>query len=316
MRVAVLDDYQAVALRCADWSGVEEKATLTVFTAPIGDEQAVIDALSDFDVVCVMRERTPFPKSVIDALPKLKLIVTTGARNAAIDVAAAHARGVTVCGTRSPGHATGELAMGLILALARGIVPENQSLMAGGWQAGLGRDVRGAVLGIIGLGRLGSLVASFAKAFGMEVIAWSENLTDERCAEVGVRRVSKEELLRTSDFITIHTRLSSRTEGLIGAAELALMKSDACIVNTSRGPIIDDDALIAALTEGRIGGAALDVYDEEPLPAHHRLKQAPNLLLTPHLGYVTRETYKVFYEETVEAVEAFLAGKPIREIAP
>lgn len=316
MRVAVLDDYQAVALRCADWSGVEEKATLTVFTAPIGDEQAVIDALSDFDVVCVMRERTPFPKSVIDALPKLKLIVTTGARNAAIDVAAAHARGVTVCGTRSPGHATGELAMGLILALARGIVPENQSLMAGGWQAGLGRDVRGAVLGIIGLGRLGSLVASFAKAFGMEVIAWSENLTDERCAEVGVRRVSKEELLKTSDFITIHTRLSSRTEGLIGAAELAQMKSDACIVNTSRGPIIDDDALIAALTEGRIGGAALDVYDEEPLPADHRLKQAPNLLLTPHLGYVTRETYKVFYEETVEAVEAFLAGKPIREIAP
>ena len=316
MRIAVLDDYQGVARSCADWSGLETTAKLTVFKAPLGDEAAVIAALRDYDVVCLMRERTLFSKAVIDGLPNLKLIVTSGARNAAIDVAAAVARGVVVSGTRSPGHATGELTMGLILSLARGIVPENQSLMKGGWQVGLGRDLRGATLGIIGLGRLGSLVAGFAKAFGMEVIAWSTNLTEERCAEVGVKLATKEELLRNADFITIHQRLSDRTHGLIGVDELKLMKSNACIVNTSRGPIIDQQALSAALNKGRIGGAALDVFDEEPLPADHPLKSVRNLLLTPHLGYVTRETYKVFYEETVEAVEAFMAGSPIREIAP
>lgn len=316
MRIAVLDDYQDVARSCADWSGLETTAKLTVFSVPLGDEVAVIAALRDYDVVCLMRERTLFSKAVIDGLPNLKLIVTSGARNASIDVAAAVERGVVVSGTRSPGHATGELTMGLILSLARGIVPENQSLMNGGWQIGLGRDLRGATLGIIGLGRLGSLVAGFAKAFGMEVIAWSANLTEERCAEVGVKLATKEELLRNADFITIHQRLSDRTQGLISAEELKLMKRDACIVNTSRGPIIDQQALSAALNEGRIGGAALDVYDEEPLPADHPLKSVRNLLLTPHLGYVTRETYKVFYEETVEAVEAFMAGSPIREIAP
>ncbi len=316
MRIAVLDDYQGVARSCADWSGLEAGHEVTFFSTPLGGAEAVTAALQGYDIVCLMRERTEFSKAVIDGLADLKLIVTSGARNAAIDVAAARARGVTVCGTRSPGHATGELTMGLMLSLARRIVPENASLMAGGWQTGLGRDLRGAVLGVIGLGRLGSLVAGYAKAFGMEVIAWSENLTEERCAEVGVRRASKQELLQGADFITIHQRLSPRTRGLIGAAELALMKRDACLINTSRGPIIDQAALIAALDEDRIGGAALDVFDEEPLPADHPLKAARNLLLTPHLGYVTRETYKVFYEETVEAVEAFLAGTPVREIAP
>ena len=314
MRIAILDDYQSIARSCADWSGLEAVADVTVFSAPLGDEAAVIAVLLDYDIVCLMRERTLFSKAVIDALPKLKLIVTTGARNAAIDVAAAAARGVVVSGTRSPGHATGELTMGLMLALARGIVPENNSLMQGGWQIGLGRDLRGAVLGVIGLGRLGSLVAQLAKAFGMEVIAWSENLTAERCAEVGVRKVSKDELLASADFITIHQRLSERTHGLIGAAELKSMKRDACLINTSRGPIIDQQALVDALNEGRIGGAALDVFDEEPLAVDHSLKAVPNLLMTPHLGYVTRETYKVFFEETVEAIEAFLAGAPIREI--
>ncbi|AXS42766.1 D-2-hydroxyacid dehydrogenase family protein [Breoghania sp. L-A4] len=316
MRIAVLDDYQGVARSCADWSGLEAAHEVTFFSAPLGGAADVIAALQGYDIVCLMRERTAFSSTVIDGLADLKLIVTTGARNAAIDVAAAAARGVTVCGTRSPGHATGELTMGLMLALARRIAPENASLMAGGWQVGLGRDLRGAVLGVIGLGRLGSLVAGFAKAFGMEVIAWSENLTEDRCAEVGVRKATKQELLQSADFITIHQRLSPRTHGLIGAAELALMKPDACLINTSRGPIIDQAALIAALDEGRIGGAALDVFDEEPLPADHPLKAARNLLLTPHLGYVTRETYKVFYGETVEAIEAFLAGAPVREIAP
>lgn len=316
MKIAVLDDYQGVARTCADWTSIDSRASVSIFREPLGDEASVISALKDFEIVCLMRERTPFPKAVIDALPNLRLIVTTGKRNAAIDVAAAVARGVPVCGTKSPGHATGELTMGLILSLARRILPENASLMGGGWQSGLGRDLRGATLGVIGLGRLGSLVAGFAKAFGMNVIAWSQNLTAERCAEVGVELVSKEDLLRRSDFITIHQRLSDRTRGLIGEPELALMKSDAAIVNTSRGPIIDTNALVAALEKGIIGGAALDVFDEEPMAAEQPIKQAPNLLLTPHLGYVTRETYEVFYTGTVEILDAFLDGRTIGEIAP
>ena len=313
MRIAVLDDYQRVARTYADWSGVDGKADVTVYSAPLGGEEDVVAELQPYDAICLMRERTPFPASVIEALPNLKLLVTTGMRNAAIDMEAAERCGVIVCGTHSPGHATAELAFGLIIGLARKLLPEVRSIAGGGWQVDVGRDLRGAMLGIIGLGRLGAQVAGFGKAFGMNVIAWSANLTDERCAEVGVERAdSLDDLLTRADFVSIHTRLSQRTQGLIGAAELALMKPDAVLVNTSRAPIVDTMALMAALFAGQVGGAGLDVFDEEPLPAGHPLHAAPNLIMTPHLGYVTRETYAVFYRETVEDLEAYLEGAPIR----
>ncbi|PTW59046.1 phosphoglycerate dehydrogenase-like enzyme [Breoghania corrubedonensis] len=316
MRIAVLDDYQRVALSFADWSKVKARAEVTVYSTPLGSEEDVVAELQPYDAVCLMRERTPFPASVIDTLPNLKLIVTTGMRNAALDVGAAERRGIVVSGTHSPGHATAELAFGLMIGLARNMLAEVRSLTCGGWQVGVGRDLRGATLGIIGLGRLGSQMAGFGKAFGMDVIAWSENLTDERCAEVGVGRAPNlEGLLRRSDFVTIHTKLSERTRGLIGASELALMKHDAILINTSRAPIVDTMALIAALSSGHIGGAGIDVFDEEPLAAVHPLHAAPNLLMTPHLGYVTRETYAVFYRETVEALEAFLSGDLVRPLS-
>ncbi len=257
-----------------------------------------------------MRERTPFPASLLERLPALKLLVTTGRGNAAIDLQAAERRGVTVCGTGSPGHAAGELAFALILALARNLLAEANSMAAGGWQVGLGRDLHGATLGILGLGHIGAQIAGFAKAFGMDLVAWSQNLTDARAAAVGVPRVAKDELFARADFVTIHLRLSPRTRGLVGARELALMKNDACLVNTSRGPIVDEAALIRALEQGQIAAAALDVYDREPLPEGDPLRRAPNLLLTPHVGYVTRETYRVFYGETVDLVRAFLDGRP------
>jgi phosphoglycerate dehydrogenase-like enzyme len=310
MKLAILDDYQRVALTMADWASLQDAVEITVFDRHLGGEDAVAAALQDFEIVCIMRERTPFPAGLLERLPKLKLLVTSGMRNAAIDLEAAGRLGVTVCGTSAPGHATAELAFGLILALARGLVIQAASLRAGGWQAGLGRDLRGAVLGVIGLGRLGSQVAGFGKAFGMDVIAWSQNLTEARAAEVGVRRVTKEELFSSADFVSIHLQLSDRTRGLVGARELALMKPDAYLVNTSRGPIVDERALIEALEQGRIGGAALDVYDIEPLPPDHRLLRAPNLLLTPHIGYVTRETYRVFYQGMADVVRAFLEGHP------
>jgi len=257
-----------------------------------------------------MRERTPFPASLLERLPRLKLLVTTGRRNAAIDLAAAARHEVTVCGTGSPGYAAGELAFALILALARNLLVEANAVRAGGWQVGLGRDLHGATLGIVGLGHIGGQIAGFGKAFGMRLLAWSQNLTEARAAEVGALRVTRDELLASADFVTIHLRLSPRTRGLIGARELGLMRSDACLVNTSRGPIVDQAALTQALEQGRIAGAALDVYDQEPLPEDHPLRRTPNLLLTPHIGYVTRETYRVFYGDTVDLVQAFLAGRP------
>lgn len=314
MQVAVLDDYQGLAGGFADWHRLGSRADVTFFDRPIPDRERLIETLQPFAIVCLMRERTPFPADVIDALPKLRLIVTTGMRNAAIDVAAAARRGITVCGTPSPGHATAELTFGLILSLARRIVPQANALRDGIWQDGVGRDLKGATLGIIGLGRLGTQVAGFGKAFGMDVIAWSRNLDQEQCAAAGVTYATKHALVESSDFVTIHLRLSDRTRGLIGTAELAAMKPDACLVNTSRGPIVDQAALIRALTSGTIGGAALDVFDEEPLPDGHPLLSAPNLLLTPHIGYVTRETYEVFYGETLNAIEAWLNGDPIRVI--
>ena len=316
MRVAVLDDYQGVAMALGDWQRLAGRADIEVFREHIADPAALVERLRPFEVVCLMRERTPFPRAIVEALPNLKLIVTTGLKNDSIDVAAATERGILVCGTHSAAHPAAELSFGLILALARLIVSESRSVAEGGWQVGLGRDLKGATLGIVGLGRLGGLVAGYGKAFGMEVIAWSQNLTDARAAEAGAHRVEKAALFAEADFVTIHLKLSERTRGIVGAAEIARMKRDACLVNTSRGPIVDTAALVAALEEGRIAGAALDVFDEEPLAPDDPLRSLPNLLLTPHVGYVTRENYRTFYGETVEAIAAWLDGSPVRAINP
>lgn len=316
MKIAILDDYQSLAGSFADWDRLHDRASLEFFSDSITDPQQLIARLTPFDVLCVMRERTPLPRAIIEALPNLQLIVTSGMKNAAIDVAAARDHGITVCGTPSPGHATAELAFGLILAQARNLLPQSNGLQDGRWQVGIGRDLRGATLGIVGLGRLGAQVAGFGKAFGMKVIAWSQNLEESRCAELGVEYRTKAQLFSEADFITLHLRLSERTRHLVGAEEFFLMKPEACLVNTSRAAIVDNAALERALVGGLIAGAALDVFDQEPLPADHTLLSTPNLLLTPHIGYVTRETYKIFYGETLAAVEAWLEGNPIRILAP
>lgn len=313
--IAILDDYQGVALTMADWTNLAKLHRLQVFRQPFNSQDQTAAALAGFEIVCLMRERTPFPAAVIHRLPKLKLCVTTGLRNAAIDVAAATAGGVMVCGTPSGGHATAELAFGLMLSIARHIPFEAQAMRTGGWQTTVGQDLKGKTLGILGLGKLGSQLSTYARAFGMTVIAWSQNLTAEKAAAGGATLVSKDELFRRSDFISIHSVLSDRTRGMVGAAELGAMKPTAAIINTSRGPIIDGDALLAALRENRIAAAALDVYEEEPLPWEHPLRKEPRALLTPHLGYVTEETYRMFYGGTVAAIEAWLAGKPIHQIA-
>ncbi|MBN8198297.1 D-2-hydroxyacid dehydrogenase family protein [Thalassospira povalilytica] len=313
MRIAILDDYQKLALQSADWSAVKAHGEITVFHDTITDKNALRDRLMPFDILCVMRERTPISGDLIRSLPNLKLIVTSGKRNAAIDVATAHECGITVCGTESPSTATPELAFALMLGLARNIVGENASMRSGGWQIGLGQDLAGSTLGIIGLGRLGAQIAKIAQAFDMHITAWSTNLTPERCQEVGVEyKPSKEALLRDADFVTIHQRLSDRTRGLIGSEEFRQMKKTAFLINTSRGPIVDDAALIDAVNQGEIAGAGIDVYDQEPLPAAHPLRKCDKLLLTPHLGYVTRHTWDVFYGQTVEAVLAWINGDPIR----
>ncbi len=314
IRIAVLDDYQRVAADHADWDALPGEVTF--FHDHVTDRDALVRRLRPFTIVAAMRERTPFDAALLARLPDLACLVTTGRRNAAIDVEAAARHGITVCGTQSPGHATAELTFALILGLARGLHEEVASVRAGGWQVGVGRDLAGATLGVVGLGRLGARVAAMGQAFGMEVVAWSQNLTDARAAEVGVRRVSRDELLAAADVVTVHVRLSDRTTGLLGAGELARMKPDAFLVNTSRGPVVDTDALVAALRAGRLAGAAVDVFDTEPLPAGSPLRSAPRLLATPHIGYVTRETYEVFYRQTVQAIEAYLAGAPIRVIEP
>ena len=311
-RIAVLDDYQSVAARFADWSHVPEPVDVVEFHDHVDDENALAARLQPFDVVVAMRERTPFPRSLLERLPNLRLLVTTGKRNASIDVAAAAERGITVSGTAS--HASGpvELTWALILAVARHIPQEHASVGQGGWQETVGTDLAGATLGVLGLGRLGERVATIGQAFGMDVVAWSQNLTDERAAEVGVRRVDKDELFATADVVTAHLVLSDRTRGLIGRNELERMKRTAILVNTSRGPIVDEQALLDALTDGTIAGAGLDVFDQEPLPRDHPLRTALRTVLTPHLGYVTEKTYEVFFREAVEDVAAFLAGNPVR----
>jgi phosphoglycerate dehydrogenase-like enzyme len=314
-RIAVLDDYQQIATTYADWSQVPD-AELVVFSDHVSDEGALAARLAPFDVVVAMRERTPFPRSLLERLPHLRLLVSTGARNKSIDVAAANDLGVTVCGTGALSTPAVELTWGLILAAVRYIAGEDAGMRAGGWQHTVGGDLDGATLGVIGLGRLGERVARIGSAFGMDVVAWSQNLTDERAAEVGVRRVAKEELFRTADVVTLHVVLSERTRGLVGRDELALMQPTAVLVNTSRGPVVDEQALIEAVREQRIAGAGLDVYDVEPLPVDSPLRELRRVVLTPHIGFGTRGSYAIFYRDAVEDVLAFLAGEPVRVMQP
>lgn len=312
-RVAVLDDYQRIAASMAAWSCIPE-GDVEFFYDYLPDEDTRVQRLQPFDVIVAMRERTPFTRGLIDRLPNLKLLITTGMGNASFDMAALKQRGIVVCGTGGQRTATAELAWGLILALVRNIAYEDAAMRAGGWQTTIGPSLDKRVLGVIGLGRLGSQVAGVGRAFGMEVIAWSRNLTPERAAEHGVRLVTKDQLLAQSDVVSIHVGLSDSSRGLIGARELALMRPDAYLVNTSRGPIVDEAALIDALESKRIAGAALDVYDIEPLPADHRLRRTPNTVLTPHLGYVTTDSYRIFYGDALENILAFLNGAPTRVI--
>ncbi len=312
-RCAILDDYQNVALAMADWSKVAGDLDITVFNRHLGAADKVIQALQGFGIVCAMRERTAFPRAVIEQLPDLRLLITTGLRNASFDVAAARERGVVVCGTPSVGNPTAGIAIGLMLELTRRIGYENARMKAGEpWQTTIGVDLEGLTLGVIGLGKLGTRTARIAKAFGMKVIAWSQNLTPEKCKEAGVEHVGKDDLFRQADFVTIHLVLSPRSRGLVGAGELALMKPSAYIINTSRGPIIDETALLAALQARKIAGAGLDVFDTEPLPTDHPLRKMDNVVLTPHLGYVAEQNYRAYFDGVVEDIRAFLDGNPVR----
>jgi phosphoglycerate dehydrogenase-like enzyme len=314
--IAILDDYQNVALSMADWSGLQKNHRIVAFNERLPDVEAAARALAEFEIVGVMRERTPFQRALIERLPKLKLLVTTGKRNASIDLEAAKAHGVTVCNTGGAGRATAELTVGLMIALARHFREEFHTMRpGGGWQTTLGIDLEGRTLGLLGLGNLGAKVGRIGAAMGMKVIAWSQNLTPEQAKERGAERVEKDELFRRSDVISVHLVLSPRSRGLVGARELALMKPTALLINTSRGPIVDEAALLAALKDKRIAGFGGDTYDVEPLPPDHPLRAEPRALLTPHLGYVTEETYRDFFGGMVQAIEAWLAGKPINVLA-
>ncbi|WP_315701034.1 MULTISPECIES: D-2-hydroxyacid dehydrogenase family protein [unclassified Bradyrhizobium] len=317
LRCAILDDYYDTALSLADWPKLGDRLDVTTFVHPFASEQAAASALADVDVVCAMRERTPFPRPLIEALPKLKLLITSGMRNAAINMDAAKARGVIVCGTQYGRDPTAPLTMGLILELTRKIGQENARMHAGEpWQKLGGTEIEGKTLGVIGLGKLGTKVASLAKAFGMKVIAWSPNLTPERCAEAGVGYASKDELFATADIITIHVVLSERSRGLLSAADIARMKPTAYLVNSARGPIVDETALLQALQQKRIAGAALDTFSVEPLPVEHPLRKLDNVVLTPHLGYVTEESFRAHYGQMVDCIDTWLkGGEPPRRLA-
>jgi phosphoglycerate dehydrogenase-like enzyme len=309
LRVAVLDDYQHAALTSADWSPVQGRAEVTVFHDHVADEASVVERLLPFQAVCIMRERTPLTRRILERLPNLELIASTAPRNAAIDVAAAEDLGIAVAHTRYISAPTIEHTWALILATARHLPRETASFRDGGWQVCVGEDLEGKTLGIIGLGRVGSGVAKVARAFGMELLAWSEHMTPEKAADAGARFATKDELLAQADFLTIHLVLSDRTRALIAAREFALMKPSAHLINTSRGPIVDEPALIEALVERRIAGAAIDVFDTEPLPPAHPLRALDNVVCTPHLGYVTRREYQLFFEDTVANVAAWLDAR-------
>jgi phosphoglycerate dehydrogenase-like enzyme len=312
-RCAILDDYQNVALQMADWSKVTGDVDIKVFNEPIGDPDKVVRALTGFAIVGAMRERTPFPRPVLEALPDLKLLITTGMRNNAIDLAAAKQRGILVCGTPSFGNPTAGIAIGLMLELTRRIGFENARLKSGAlWQSTIGGDLDGKTLGVIGLGKLGARVAGIAKAFGMKVLAWSQNLTPDKCREAGVDYAGKDDLFRQADFVSVHVQLSERTRGLIGAKEIGLMKPTAYLINTARSPIVDEAALLAALRDRRIAGAGLDVFETEPLPLDHPLRKLDNAVITPHLGYVSVENYRAYFPGMAEDIRAWLDGKPVR----
>jgi len=312
VRVAVLDDYQGIALASGPWASLGDAVRVEAFAGHLGDDAALAARLAPFEVVVAMRERTPFTAERLAALPALRLLITTGMANASIDMAAARERGIVVCGTASLPSPTAELAWGLILALLRHIPAEDRAMRQGGWQHTIGPELAGRTLGLLGLGRLGRRVAAVGRAFEMPVIAWSRNLRAEDALAAGVEAVAKDELFARADVLSIHTRLSDRTRGLVGAAELARMRPGAVLINTSRGPIVDEAALLAALADGTLAGAGLDVFDEEPLPPDHPLRTAPNTVLTPHLGYVSTGTYAVFFRDAVDDVAAYLRGDPVR----
>jgi phosphoglycerate dehydrogenase-like enzyme len=312
--VTILDDYQGVALSSADWSPVTARADVRVITEHIANVEQLVARLHESEIVVAMRERTAFPASVLRLLPRLKLLVTTGMRNASIDVEAAHALGITVSGTSGGGSAVPEMTMGMIIALTRHFVEEDARMRVGGWQHTIGPGLAGRTLGIVGLGRLGIPVARLAQAFGMNVIAWSPHLTGQRAAEYDVRAVTKDVLFEESDVVTIHMPLSERSRGIIGADELRRLGPSSYLVNTSRGPIVDETALVAALATGAIAGAALDVYDTEPLPRDHPLRSAPHTLLLPHIGYVTTDAYRVFFGDVVENIVEYLNGRVVRAL--
>jgi phosphoglycerate dehydrogenase-like enzyme len=312
VQVAVLDDYQGVALQSADWSPLNGKTSITVFRDHLSDSTALIERLKPFNVLSVMRERTPLTRALIEQLPNLKLIASTGSRNASIDLAAATEHGITVCHTGYSSHGAIEMTWALILAMLRNVPAEFASVAKGQWQIAVGGDLAGKTIGVVGLGGIGARIAKIADAFGMNIVAWSQNLTTESAEKHGAHRVSKEELFRTADIVTIHLVLSARTKGIVGAAEFGWMKPTAYFVNTSRGPLVDEEALLRALTSRSIAGAALDVYDIEPLPPSHPFRSLDRLLVTPHIGFVTNETYRIFYGDTVENIGAWLGGKPIR----
>jgi phosphoglycerate dehydrogenase-like enzyme len=317
-RCAILDDYQNVALKLADWSKITKDVDNKVFTEAVRrSDTDTINDCKDFDIVVMMRERTRFPRAVIEALPKLKLLITTGAYNASIDMKACQERGIVVCGTGTFGNPTTGITFGLILELTRRIGWEHARMKSGVlWQNTLGMDIEGKTLGVLGLGKLGARAAGVAKAFGMKVIAWSQNLTPERCKGVGVEYASKDDLFRNADIVTIHLVLSDRTRNLVSARELGLMKKTAYVVNTSRGPIIEEKALLDALNKKQIAGAGLDVFDVEPLPLDHPYRKMDNVVITPHLGYVSQQNYDRYYPDIVDDIRGFLDGKPIRVIAP
>jgi phosphoglycerate dehydrogenase-like enzyme len=315
-RIVLLDDYQGVALDYGDWDRVPEEWQIVALEQHIADPEQLVEALGGAEIVVAMRERTPFPAEILERLPDLRLLITTGMGNVAIDVAAARRNGILVCGTGMHAPGTAELTWGLILSLLRHIPAEDAAMRSGGWQSTIGGDLAGATLGLVGLGRLGKRVAKVAQAFEMEVLAWSQNLDPAEARAAGVEPVEKQALFERADIVSVHYKLSERSRGVVGAAELAAMKPGAYLVNTSRGPLVDTEALVAALHAGAIAGAGLDVFDTEPLPADHPLRQAPRTVLTPHVGYVTEDTYEVFFGDAVEDVLAYLAGDPVRVIDP
>ncbi|MGU9821511.1 D-2-hydroxyacid dehydrogenase family protein [Pseudomonas sp. Larv2_ips] len=312
VQIAVIDDWQDVASGVVDWSVLQSVGQVHFLHDYPADTALMIERLKGFEVICVMRERSTFDRALLEGLPRLKLLVTGGMRNAAIDMAAAKALGIQVCGTDSYKQAAPELTWALIMASTRNLLVEANAVRDGGWQVGLGGDLYGKTLGILGLGSIGQKVAQFAQVFGMRVIAWSENLTPERAAESGVTWVSKRELFEQADILTVHLVLSDRSRGLVDAQALGWMKPTARLVNTARGPIVDEQALVQALSTGRLAGAALDVYSQEPLPAEHPFRRLPNVLATPHVGYVSEQNYRQFYQQMIEAIQAWAGGMPIR----